>query len=102
MYLTMWLHGHNCQAPEGAGAVQQRDNICACQLSECLLNEASDDVVEQGSWHLPLRSQVYGCMRCQLLRLACAWTMTASGLQLACDWVLQYVVLIHANIVELP
>ena len=42
----MWLHGHNCQAPVGAGAAQQKhwDNISAGQLAERLLNEASDDV----------------------------------------------------------
>ena len=44
--IIMWLHGHNSQAPMGAGAVQQKawDNIHAGQLAERLLNETSDDV----------------------------------------------------------
>ena len=66
----MWLHGHNCQAPVGAGAAQQKhwDNISAGQLAERLLNEASDDVSrarllasatkESGAWlhELPVAS----------------------------------------------
>ena len=96
----MWIHGHNCQAPMGAGAAQQKacDNIRAGQLAERLLNKPRDE--HSRAKLLASATKVHGCMHCQLLRLACAWTMIASGLQLACDWVFQYMVLIHANIVE--